>query len=1109
MVRMGKQTKRWRSDPKKPLFQNETSSSGGDKTSEGKDFSSLDDFMKTPASNLMVGQLSMDLIGNVYAPTLLQLANDQVEEYAASLLEYQQSQSLANAEEEEQGKDDELEEEINMDEGTDGDMNGNNDSDATTKTSTTSTITSLPSSHEAYSYLFSTTTSITDFQQSILENTSRDFFPSTTSSSMSPKWKVMANAAKFERRMNERYGRLRPFLQRHPEIETFLRQTQRRYARGEFAPIRQGDPPLDTRASVILLFMMHRNGMKMEVTFLAALFLLVGLQPWALVLCVSIGRFLMSHNRQKRSQGWLLEGHELLNVTSCYYDPKSETDDSKPSASSSSSSSILSKEEKYELLQTPVGKPLAEDEFTKPEPVGEEHYDTILVGSGPDTLYTAALLSRTGRTVLVLSPHEDASGMESFPDRVEIPPQFRKVSFDIHGDHISNASNQQCLLAPALCTNTDAMGGIRFARIGSEADMYTTDILSIPGMGVVMTDSSSSLSPSSATSKSVPFLLHGGGVDALAQDTATYLGDGWPEVNTDENGNKTINNQNNTAANFYGACQAINSSASEYYLSKLLKGPITGTRKDSNYQECAMRFASNFLDKTLPLNAHVRSLMAGIGMRGENRIPSKTSFAVHATNVCAALSPEGFAYPIGGPKALCKALEAVIVQNGGRIVTNAPIHHFVFADSEKDDKKVDKEDQSKEDKAKDHNQPTLDLTAPNNKNNITQHKMNKTPSPRCLGVQLKDKRIISVGTHEDGAVISMQGFIDTFVFKFPDHIRDSYGTPPGLGALEERRPLMKLIFGLNGTATDLSITGADWYRLPNAELARDDFDTSTGEIRFGTIGAALDDQNDGSDSDLDNDTSGAFDNSSSNTRDKRTKPNAPKQSNFLRKGRKKKFDAGISWMKVSFPSAKDPSWTERHGDISICVVSVEADDDFVRAFETSPKVHSAIKFGQGEIVRLREKVEADLLETFPQLCGKIATRQIIGPIRMGLGHNPQRYAAKGVRPETSYPGLYVGGSDLTIGDSFSGSIVAGWMVSNAVVGYGWMDHLVLEKNITSDISQYLPNPQYLKGRNEEDILAVPFTNDVVKTNDLKMKGKEKNLDDENGKESAAEPSKEK
>ena len=214
-------------------------------------------------------------------------------------------------------------------------------------------------------------------------------------------------------------------------------------------------------------------------------------------------------------------------------------------------------------------------------------------------------------------------------------------------------------------------------------------------------------------------------------------------------------------------------------------------------------------------------------------------------------------------------------------------------------------------------------------------------------------------------------------------------------------------------------------------------------------------------------------------------------------------------MKVSFPSAKDPSWQDRHGDVSTCVVTIEADDDFVQMFDTKPKIYSVLKAGNGERERLRDRVLKDLLETFPQLqgkfcvpcfvrlaaklemsnffsllftlVGKLETVQICGPVRSGLTHNGPRFAIKGNRPETPYPGLYIGGADLTVGDSFSGAIVGGWLAANAIMGYSFMDHMYLGKNITSDLQQFIEEPILATERNGVivDDVAVPFKEVVV------------------------------
>ena len=82
-----------------------------------------------------------------------------------------------------------------------------------------------------------------------------------------------------------------------------------------------------------------------------------------------------------------------------------------------------------------------------------------------------------------------------------------------------------------------------------------------------------------------------------------------------------------------------------------------------------------------------------------------------------------------------------------------------------------------------------------------------------------------------------------------------------------------------------------------------------------------------------------------------------------------------------------------------------------------------------------------------------------------------------------YPGLFIGGPDLTVGDSLSGAIVGGWLAANAVMGYSFIDHLYLKKNITSDLEQFIEEPMLATERKNEIVedLAVPFVKKKVET----------------------------
>ena len=292
-------------------------------------------------------------------------------------------------------------------------------------------------------------------------------------------------------------------------------------------------------------------------------------------------------------------------------------------------------------------------------------------------------------------------------------------------------------------------------------------------------------------------------------------------------------------------------------------------------------------------------------------------------------------------------------------------------------------------------------------------------APACVGVELSDGSTISCMD-----VVSSIGFLPTFLQLVPQSVRDDYGIPSGVPSLTEKRPLMKFLIGINGDADELELPSADWWRLPSANN---------------------------------------FKENSEDIIETEQKDNNELES---KKKEKVKFDAGKSWINISFPSAKDPSWKERYPGMTTCVVTIEADDDFATLIDSKPAIYLPKKIDEGDVSRLTARIMHDVLDIFPQLEGKIGSQELRGPVRAGLSHSPQRYAAEGIRPETLYPGLFMSGNDLTL-DGFSGSTVAAWLAANAVVGYSAIDHLVLQKNISSDLQQFLKEPDFT-------VSALPF-----------------------------------
>ncbi len=244
-------------------------------------------------------------------------------------------------------------------------------------------------------------------------------------------------------------------------------------------------------------------------------------------------------------------------------------------------------------------------------------------------------------------------------------------------------------------------------------------------------------------------------------------------------------------------------------IGNLLRGQDVLETSDSGnaYQQASLWTALAFLDKCLPLNPHVRSLMVAIGMANKNLPPDDTSMAAHVTHLCAMLGEEEFSYPVGGPRALYHALASVIKQCNGRVLHDVGLQELLFDPPPSGEKDA---------LAKDDGAAAPSGVAGGG------------PKPRCRGVRLQDGCEVKV-LEGRGAVLSTMGFVPTFLHLLPLDLRSVHGVPPGLPTLSERHPLMKILVGLTGTREDLNLTGADWYRLPNAALPRDGTTSSMSE----------------------------------------------------------------------------------------------------------------------------------------------------------------------------------------------------------------------------------------------------------------------------------------
>jgi all-trans-retinol 13,14-reductase len=289
---------------------------------------------------------------------------------------------------------------------------------------------------------------------------------------------------------------------------------------------------------------------------------------------------------------------------------------------------------------------------------------------------------------------------------------------------------------------------------------------------------------------------------------------------------------------------------------------------------------------------------------------------------------------------------------------------------------------------------------------------------RAVGVVLENGQVVRCRE----SVVSALGAVPTLAYLLP-----KVPLGPGLELCEEARPRFYTLVLLKGSPEELELPAQDYHQLPTNETA----------------------------------------------------------------------GGSLAWFHLSFPTAKDP---EANGPYSVAVVETEADDDVLEACfrkadgsgcTTRVPAPGAgdtpgMKFyrprppSDAKIKRLQQNVVRRLVDLFPQLETAVETEQgihTVGPIRAGLSHRPARFAAQGLRAAVAagMPGgvenVFLAGSDLVLG-TFTGSLLGGWLGAHAALGYGALDLLVFQRNLTGDLKN-VPRPRMLGEGEEGHLEATP------------------------------------
>jgi all-trans-retinol 13,14-reductase len=126
---------------------------------------------------------------------------------------------------------------------------------------------------------------------------------------------------------------------------------------------------------------------------------------------------------------------------------------------------------------------------------------------------------------------------------------------------------------------------------------------------------------------------------------------------------------------------------------------------------------------------------------------------------------------------------------------------------------------------------------------------------------------------------------------------------------------------------------------------------------------------------------------------------------------------------LSFPSAKDSSWQQKHPGTSTIQVLGSYPFDWMKAWENNQWQ----KRGE-DYEKIKEELKTLFLEklyaTLPQTKGHVEICELSTPLSTkhfsnydkgeiyGLEHTPQRFELKQLRPKTNYKNLYLTGQDI-------------------------------------------------------------------------------------------------
>jgi len=162
---------------------------------------------------------------------------------------------------------------------------------------------------------------------------------------------------------------------------------------------------------------------------------------------------------------------------------------------------------------------------------------------------------------------------------------------------------------------------------------------------------------------------------------------------------------------------------------------------------------------------------------------------------------------------------------------------------------------------------------------------------------------------------------------------------------------------------------------------------------------------------------------------------------------------------ISFPSAKDPTWENKHPNRSTLQIISLANSNWFKNWE-----NSSWRKREPGYLEIKDSISDRLLNqlysAFPVFKGKVDHFELSTPLSTkhfsnydqgeiyGLEHTPAQYLDPRLTPHTPIQGLYLSGQDIA-SNGVAGALVGGMLAAGSASKMRWVSHLLKPKSRTS------------------------------------------------------------